>query len=277
MNPFEVLLTTPILNLLIAFYKILETIAMPGAMGLAIILLTVVIRMLLWPLTATQLKSAQKMASLKPHLDRIKSEHGHDKIRHQQAITQLYKDHGVNPAAGCLPLLLQLPVFFALYQVLLKIVTPSAEMLAAINAKLYIPLLHLDKVPSTSFLGFNISAKPSDFKDVGVIILAIPLITGFLQFIQSKIMVPANRNELKIPSKKPQVKTKDQPNFEESMASMQSQMAVVMPLMIAYFSYNFPVGLALYWNVFTIIGIIQQYLIAGPGSLGKYLPEKWRK
>ena len=65
--------------------------------------------------------------------------------------------------------------------------------------------------------------------------------------------------------------------MEESMAQMQSQMVMIMPLMIAFFSYGFPVGLSLYWNTFTVFAIIQQYKIAGAGSLNKYLPEKWRK
>jgi len=61
------------------------------------------------------------------------------------------------------------------------------------------------------------------------------------------------------------------------MAQMQSQMILIMPAMIAFFSYGFPIGLSLYWNTFTIIGIIQQYIISGAGGLNKYLPEKWRK
>ena len=105
MNPFEVFLTTPILNLLIAIFKVLASIGVPGALGLSIIALTAIIRLALWPLTSSQLRSTQKMAALKPHLDRIKVEHGHDKIRHQQEVSKLYKEHGVNPLAGCLPVL----------------------------------------------------------------------------------------------------------------------------------------------------------------------------
>lgn len=274
MNPFEVFLTTPILNLLVAYYKILESISAPGALGLAIILMTITIRMALWPLTSAQLKSAQKMASLKPHLDRIKADHGHDKVRHQQEITKLYKEHGVNPLAGCLPLLLQLPVFFALYNVLLKIVEFDKEdFLININSKLYQPVPHLDTIPDTSFIGFNISAKPSDFQQAGFLILLVPLLTGLFQFIQSKMMIPARASPSKSIVKKPN----DKPGLEDTMSQMQSQMVFIMPLMIAFFSYGFPIGLSLYWNTFTIIGIVQQYIISGPGALGKYLPASWSK
>ena len=270
MNPFEVFLTTPILNLLIAFYKLLEVLPFPWPLGFAIILLTVVIRLILWPLTSAQLRSSQKMAALKPHLDRLKEEHGHDKIRHQQEITKLYKEHQVNPLAGCLPLILQIPVFIALYNVLLKIVDfNKTDFLASINDKLYFPVLHLEKIPGTSFIGFNLSAKPSEWQQIGFLILLVPPITGALQFIQSKMMAPAATS-------KP-AKTNEKQGLEDSMAQMQSQMILIMPLMIAFFSYGFPVGLSLYWNTFTIIGIIQQYKISGPGGLNKYLPKQWQK
>src|SRR3989344_9214559 len=111
MNPFDVVLIQPILNILILFYKILSQIGIPGALGLSIILMTVSIRLVLWPLTSTQLKSTQKLSALRPHLERIKKEHGDDKLRHQQEVSALYKEHGVNPLAGCLPLLLQMPKF----------------------------------------------------------------------------------------------------------------------------------------------------------------------
>src|SRR3989344_6620942 len=191
MNIFDVLLISPILNVLIVFYKVFVFIHLPGALGFAIIFLTVLIRLALWPLTAAQLKSTQKMAALKPHLDRIKAEHGQDKVRHQQEVTKLYKEHGVNPVAGCLPLLLQIPVFIGLYQALLKIVDlKNADFLANINSKLYFPNLYLDKIPDTSFLGFRLEYKPNDWSHVGFLILLIPLLTGAFQFVQSNMLMP---------------------------------------------------------------------------------------
>ncbi len=269
MNIFEIFLITPILNLLIVFYKALEVAHIPGALGLAIILLTVLIRLILWPLTTAQLKSTQKMAALKPHLDRIKAEHGQDKVRHQQEVNKLYKEHGVNPLAGCLPLLLQIPVFIALYNVLLKIVQfDNANFLSEINKNLYYSWMHLSSTPPTSFLGLSLAAKPNQWAHVGIAILAIPVLTGLFQFVQSKMMAPEGT---KVP------KTGKKESLEDTMGQVQSQMTFVMPLMIAFFSYGFPVGLSLYWNTFTIIGIIQQYIIAGPGSINKYLPKKLQK
>ena len=101
------LLIWPILNLLIALYKGLDFIKIPGAFGLAIILLTCIIRLVLTPFTKAQLKSAKKMQDLKPRIDELNKKHKDDKTKLQQAQLNLYKEAGVNPAAGCLPLLVQ--------------------------------------------------------------------------------------------------------------------------------------------------------------------------
>lgn len=272
MNPFDTFLVNPILNLLIGVYSLLHMLHIPGALGLSIIILSATIRLVLWPLTTAQLRSTQKMAALKPHLDRIKLEHGHDKVRHQQEVSKLYKEHGVNPLAGCLPLLLQLPVFIGLYNVLSRVLQfDKADFLASINSHLYFQQLHLIDKPSTAFLGTSLSTKPNEWAQVGFLILAIPLITGLLQLIQSKMMTPpVGPTAVKKSGDK-------KADTEDTMAQVQSQMTYLMPVMIAFFSYGFQVGLSLYWNTFTIIGIIQQYIISGPGALNKYLPKFLQK
>lgn len=274
MNLFDTILINPILNLLIVFYGLLSAAHIPGSLGFSIIILTVIIRLALWPLTTAQLKSSKKMAELKPHLQKIKEVHGKDKVRHQQEVSKLYKEHGINPLSGCLPLVLQMPIFIALYQVLLKFVNlTNLDLLAGINDRIYTGALKLAEVPSTHFFGLNLSAKPSDWATAGVYLLAFPVITGVLQFLQSRMLVSDEKKPVQKLQKK---KTEDKESMEDSMAQMQSQMALIMPAMIAFFAYRFPVGLALYWNTFTIIGIIQQYKIMGAGSLNKYLPQKWR-
>lgn len=279
MNLFDTLLINPIVNLLIVFYTVLDAVKIPGALGFSIILLTVLIRLALWPLTGAQLKSSKKMAELKPHLEKIKGEHGHDKIRHQAEVSKLYKEHGVNPLSGCLPLLLQIPVFIALYQVLLKFVSlNSTELLSNINDRIYIPALKLESIPNASFFGLNLSVKPNEWSTVGIFILAIPVLTGVLQFVQSKMLVAEDKKTAPVVKKIQSKNKKEQKeSLEDSMGQMQSQMSLIMPAMIAFFAYGFPIGLSLYWNTFTVIGIVQQYKIMGAGSLNKYLPEKWRK
>ncbi|MDO8260676.1 MAG: YidC/Oxa1 family membrane protein insertase [Candidatus Magasanikbacteria bacterium] len=275
MNLFDVILINPIINVLVFLYSALSVAHIPFALGFAIILLTVSIRLVVWPLTSTQLKSSKKMAELKPHLDSIKSKHGADKVRHQQEVSKLYKEHGVNPLAGCLPLLLQIPIFIALYQVLLKFVNlNSTQLLENINTRIYLPALRLSDIPSTSFFGLSLSAKPDQWQQIGFLILAIPLATGVLQYIQSKMLVPEAKPGL---VKAKDTKKEGKAGLEDSMGQMQSQMTLIMPAMIAFFSYGFPVGLSLYWNTFTIIGIVQQYKIMGAGSLAKYLPKNLQK
>lgn len=274
MNPFDVLLITPITNLMLIFYKLMTILHLPGALGLSIIILTAAIRMILWPLTTSQLKSSQKMSALKPHLDRLKIDHGNDKVRHQQEISKLYKEHGVNPAAGCLPLILQIPVFISLYQVLIKVVSLQPDTLASINDRLYFPFINLTHVPDSSFLAFKLTDKPNQWHTVGFLILLVPIATGLFQYIQSRMMTPQTA-----PNKAIQKIAKDKKgdSMEDTMAQMQSQMIFIMPAMIAFFSYGFPLGLSLYWNTFTLIGIIQQYVVAGAGPFNKYLPKKWQK
>ncbi len=272
MNPFDTFLVNPILNLLVGVYSFLHAASIPGALGLSIIILSAAIRLVLWPLTSAQLRSTQKMAALKPHLDRIKAEHGHDKIRHQQEVSKLYKEHGVNPMASCLPVLFQLPFFFALLGVLNKILAfDTQNFLVEINSKLYFPALHLTDKPDTSFLGVSLTAKPSDWMHIGFIILLVPVITGLLQFVQSKMMTPEKVTTAM------QKQENKKGEMDETMSQVQSQMTYLMPVMFTFISYGFAIGLALYWNTFTIIGIIQQYIVSGPGSLNKYLPQRFQK
>jgi YidC/Oxa1 family membrane protein insertase len=255
----------PILNLLLVFHKIFEIIGIPGALGLSIIFLTILVRVILWPLTAQQLKSVKKMTDLRPRLEELKKRFGNDKQRLQREQMALYKEHGVNPASGCLPLILQIPIFIALYQVLLQVLQagPGADFAQKINQIVYHPVLRPSGPLDPSFLGFNLGQKPADWHLGGPLLLLVPLVTGFLQFIQSKMLVApkGQKAEAKIEEKKEKEKQ------EELMTAIQSQMTYLMPGMIALFSYGFPLGLSLYWNIFTILGIIQQYLLSGPGGL----------
>ena len=259
---FNTLFFAPIVNLLILVYKVLESISFPGALGFAILALTIFIRLLVWPFYGAQLKSAHKMAKLKPHLSVLKEKHKGDKKAFAEAQMALFKEHGVNPAAGCLPTLIQIPIFFALYQAIANVfpgaVAGFSGSLAGINSVLYHPWLHLLATPDANFFSLNLAVKPSQYGFASLFIL-IPLVTAALTFLQSKMMItPQPQGE--------KSKDKKSGGMEDTMSSMQSQMAYLMPLMIGYFAFQFPVGLAIYWNAFTIMGIIQQYKISGWGG-----------
>lgn len=243
--------------------RVLEASNVPGALGFSIILLTIGIRALIWPLMSTQMRSAKKMADLRPHLENLKKKHGEDKQALAAAQMALYKEHGVNPAAGCLPVLIQIPPMIAIYQVILAFFQGQAG-LDRINHVLYNPAWRLNEVPNLHFLGMNLALKPSDFMNAGYALLLIPVITAALQLIQSRMMAPVPVKEY--PSDSPKER-KEKESAEDTMVAVQSQMTYFMPLMIGYISYTFPIGLALYWNTLTLIGIWQQHQIGGWGGM----------
>ncbi len=265
---FDTLFFGPIVNLLILIYKLVIMAGLPGAIGIATIVLSIAIRFLIWPFTAAQFKSTKKLTSLKPMVDELKLKHKDNKPAFQKAQMELYKEHGVNPVSGCLPTLIQLPIFIALYQAIME-VFPVADRAAAglerINSVLYSSWLHLSMSPDPNFLGFSLISKPSDFMTYGYWLLLVPLLTAALAFVQAKMTLPEKLPKV-TPSDSPKEK-KEKEGIEDMMGGVQTQMVYLMPLMVGYFAFTFPVGLAIYWNTFTIMGIFQQHRIAGWGGM----------
>ncbi len=267
MNPgdiFNLVILGPIINLLVLIYQGLHALHIPGALGFSIMFLTILIRVLVWPFMASQIKATRKMADLKPHLDKLKAEHKSGKQALASAQMALYKEHGINPASGCLPALIQIPVFIGLYQSIIRILPGSTTNIHQINSLLYFPQLKLPQALDPNFLGLNLGIKPSQFGKFGIFLLLIPLLTASLTFLQSKMAMPKAIKLYPTDSKK---EKKEKEGIEDSMGQVQSQMVYMMPIMIGYFAFNFPIGLAIYWNTYTILGIIQQYKISGWGGL----------
>lgn len=268
---FNTFLVNPITNVLVAIYTLLTAIHVPFALGFSIILLTVLIRFILYPLTASQLRASRKMQIVAPHLSQLRKKHKGDSARLQKETMLLYKEHGVNPAAGCLPVLIQLPIIWALYGTLRHVVTlPGKAVVDMVNNIVYFPFLRLTHPWDAHFFGLPLGKNPSQLISVfGFLILLLPLLTGLLQFVQSKMMFPVKDKKI--------VEKKEKKEGSEDFSSiMQTQTIFLFPVMIAFFSYSFPIGLSLYWNTFTIFGIIQQYKVQGFGGLSdlkKYLPK----
>jgi YidC/Oxa1 family membrane protein insertase len=263
-NLWNQLLVWPILNVLMALYKGFEFLHIPGPLGFAVIGITLIIRLILYPLMAAQLRSARKMAKLKPHMDALNVKHKGDKQALQQAQLALYKEHGVNPAAGCLPLLIQMPVLIALYGVFNQVLNSgnATKLIGEINKVVYLPAFRLTTL-DLNFFGANLGIKPSQFQTHGYWLLLIPLITAGLQYWQTKLMMPASPTggPATPPADAKVLAGKDEKPKEDMAADMQKQMAIITPLMFGYFAFQFPLGLALYWNVFGIFGIMQQLAI----------------
>lgn len=264
---FNIAILGPSINILVLLIKAFQGLQIPGALGFAIIALTVLIRLAVWRLMGSQLKSAHKMSELKPHLEALKKKHEGDKQALTKAQLDLYKEHGINPAGGCLPALVQIPIIIGLYQSIFSFFEGSSG-LQKVNSLLYSQSWHLTSPPDPMFLGVNLAVKPSEFAQYGVLLLLVPVITGILTFVQSKMMTP--KPPKTYPSDSPKEK-KEKEGMEEAMSSVQNQMVYFMPLMVGYFAFQFPVGLAIYWNIFTLLGIYQQYLVSGWGGLEKWI------
>jgi YidC/Oxa1 family membrane protein insertase len=190
------------------------------------------------------------MQELKPQLDAISKKHKDDKKKQQEEQLKLYQQHGINPAGGCLFALIQLPVFISLYRVIFQFVEAknAKAAIAAINKEAYIPAIKISQI-NPAFFGFDLTATPSQFSKLGIYYLAIPIITGILQYLQVSLATPATAAPVK--------KEKGKKDEEDMQTAMSSQMKLIFPLMIGYFSYSLPVGLSLYWNIFSIFSIIQ--------------------
>ncbi len=270
-NLFNIILVWPITNALVAIYHLLTLIHFPYALGFSIIALTVVIRIILYPLTFSQLKTTQKMQKIAPHLDNLKKLHKNDAKRLQAETMKLYKEHGINPAAGCLPALIQLPIIWGLYSVLQSVVklTPH-QAIVQINQIIYSPSLKLATAWDQSFFGLPLGISPSSLiVKFGVLVLIVPLLTAALQYFQSKMMFTPQAASTDISVTNKPVKKDD------FASAMQTQSLYIFPIMIGFFSYTLPLGLSLYWNTFTIFGIIQQYHVQEFEDIKKLL--RWIK
>jgi YidC/Oxa1 family membrane protein insertase len=234
-NIFNVLLYQPLFQSLLFLTKLLG-----GSLGLSIIALTLLLRFILIPLTIPSLKSAQKIKDRKPELDKLKAKYGDDKKQLQLEQLKLYQQHGVNPAAGCLPTLIQFAVLIAMYQVLMDFITKNGN-LGNIN-------LH--------FLWFNVSQSDP--------IYILPLLTGISQLMLSLMLAPAIEHH-------PETTKQKTENVQDMAETMQQQMLFIMPVMTAVLALRFPAGLALYWLITTIFSTIQQYFVSGWGGLARYV------
>lgn len=252
------------------FYQGLLYLHIPGALGFAIILLTITIKLVMYPLNTSQLKSAKKMQELNPHLSNLRTKHkGDSKMLHSETM-KLYKDHGVNPAAGCLPLIVQIVILmFGLYPVFDQVLKlPSSQVVSEINKIVYFDWLHLTRVWDPNFFGIPLGKTPAQLlSTMPVVALAIPLLTALFQFVQSKMMfsTPPQTALVKKSSGKEE---KKEPDFA---TTFQTQSLYIFPFIIGITAFSFPFGLALYWNTYTVFGILQQYHVQGLGGLQSWV------
>lgn len=256
---FHTVFSQPVLNVLVLLYRIFLTIGLPGAFGFAIIAITVLIRVLLYPLFRQQLQTADKMKLIKPKLDVLQKKYKKDPQALQKAQLALYKKEGINPASGCLAALVQIPLFLSLYRTLQLFLQydEAGKVVKEINSQLYSSYYSLTTL-DPHFFGLNLALSPS--KSGNMLFLSVPVITAGLQFLQSRITMPQGMSKEEIQKKKE--KNEKLSNSEEFQQALGTQMKYFFPLMIGWFSYSLPLGLSLYWNIFSLFSIGQHYLIS---------------
>jgi YidC/Oxa1 family membrane protein insertase len=221
----------PVLNSLIALTNV-----MGGSFGLAIIVLTVIVRLILFPLTVRQTQSTKAMQTLQPKIQELQKRYGKNQQKLQQEMMKLYKEAGINPL-GCLwPMLIQLPIWIALYQSIMQALAATPESLLSLSQHLYswgaighaIPL-------GDKFLWLNLSRPDPN--------LILAILVGGTMWVQQKMVTP--------------------PATDPRQRSMTNMTTTMMPLMFGLFTLSFPSGLALYWVVSNVIGIVIQYFVSG--------------
>ena len=221
----------PILNGLIALSQVCY-----NNFGLAIILLTVVVRIVLMPLTFKQTQSTRAMQSMQPKLQELQKKYARNQQKMQQEMMRLYKEAGINPLGCMWPMLIQMPIWIALYQSIMQALAATPENLLMLSQHLYSWDIVGQAIPlNEDFLGLKLS-QPDP-----TLILAI--LVGLSMWVQQK-MVTA-------------------PSTDPKQAQMASMTTMMMPMMFAFFTLSFPSGLALYWVVSNIIGIGIQYFVGG--------------
>lgn len=228
---FHTLLYQPLFNALVYLYN---TVAYQD-LGIAIIILTVLIRVALWPLSKSGIEAQKSMQSIQPKLEKLKKEFKDDKQKQTEAIMALYKEEKVNPFGSCLPLLLQLPIFLALYWVLADGVVSNG-----IENVLY------------SFVSYPGDLNPIafGFLDLSGRNIIIALAAGLAQYWQASQLM----------TKQPEADG-DGSKDESMAATMNKQMKYTMPVITVVIAGSLPAGLAFYWFLTTLIYAGQQWLL----------------
>lgn len=240
MNIFDIILIKPLVNLLVFFYAGLPI----HDFGIAIILVTLVIRAILWPLQGQTLRSQKALNKLQPEIKKISDKYKNDPKKVQEMTLELYKEKEVNPLSSCLPSLIQLPLLFALFYALIKFKDPNFVKLADPNsglpAYLYTWVKDLGFVKNalvgtfhTSLLGLVDLSKPN---------VIIAVLAGGTQFLQTKLMTPKNQ---------------DAGQAGQTMKFM----LYMFPALTVFIGLTIPAALPLYWVVTSGAAALQQYLV----------------
>jgi len=231
---WDLIILNPMINVLIMLSDYLFS-----SFGLTIIVLTILTRVLMYPLTMKQLRASKKMQALQSQVAEIRKKYAKDKQKAAQEQMRLFKESGVSPAGCLLPMLVQMPIWIVLYQSIIRVLAVAPEDFLNLSPRLYTawPLVFSQVPLEDQFLWLDLARSD----------MLLAILVGISMWVTQKMMTP--------PTADPQQRA-------------QSQMMLwTMPLMFAFFAMTFPSGLALYWVASSIIQIAMQYFVSGWGGL----------
>lgn len=227
---YQIICYQPILNILTFLYN------NTADLGVSIILLTIIIKLALWPLSQKAIKSQTELQAIQPKIEELKKKYADNKAELGKATMDLYKEHKINPLSSCLPLLIQLPFLFAVFKVLNGGLNGDSSLVYSFLAR-----------PE------NFNAISFGFMDLSKPIIYLAVLAGLAQFVQSKMML-AKQKKANI--------GQNNPAAEDNMANiMNKQMTYIFPIMTVVFGFSLPGGLTLYWFMFTALTVLQQFLV----------------
>lgn len=258
---FNTLLYQPIYNLLIFLINIL-----PGhSVGLAIIILTIIVKFCILPLTHKSTKSQAKMKQIEPEVQKVREQHKNDKQKQAKEIMDLYKRHGVNPLSGCLTAIIQIPVIIALYQIFMNFqggVEASRLYSFVSNPEVFHTVFYWSGAGHIAN-GLNYLSVV-DPRSVGMVFLGVfnlleknillAFFAAVTQFFQMKLIMPP------VSANKP--KEGEKLSFQNELSkNMSIQMKYMMPVLIFFIAWKISAAFALYWTVSNIFSIIHELIV----------------
>jgi YidC/Oxa1 family membrane protein insertase len=254
--------------ILIWMNGILKGIGVSYSWGWAIIVFTVLIKIITLPLTFKQLQSTKAQQALQPKMKEIQEKYGKDRQKLAEEQMKLYKEAGVSPMGGCLPLLIQLPILWALYQSLYVLANPSVALGIQNAAFYWIPNISVPALPAPGTEPPTINGIPMagtqwisaafQQQEWGILFayMSLPILMLVTQLLVQKMSQPSKASGA----------------TQDPQAKMMGQMMFFMPIMFAWITLGLPAGLTLYWTVSNLLAVVQQYFVTGWGGLADWFP-----
>ncbi|HNK63390.1 MAG TPA: YidC/Oxa1 family membrane protein insertase [Anaerolineales bacterium] len=250
---WELFIIQPLTNLLLWIYDVLGH--GPHMFGLAIILFTILIKLITWPLNASQVKGAQAMQELQNDKDwqEIQKKYAKDREKLAQEQMRIYKEKGINPFASCLPTLIQFPIIIGLYQSIIRALSATPLDMLKLARTVY-PFQNVANIIplNSKFLWMDLG-RPESIAIFGFALPTLAIVVALTTYIQTKLTMPATTTP------------------GDQSAAMSGMMSIYMPLLLGWFALNFASGIAVYFIVSNLLGIVQ-YAATGRANWNNLLP-----